>query len=254
MSDPFAHNPDLVACADLVRRGDPDRFMATMAAPVAVRAVLFPIYACNLEAARAPWVSTEPLIAQMRLQWWLDALDEIASGGVVRRHEVVTSLALVLPPQAAAALRRSVEARIRDADPAPFEDEAEMLAYLEATAGGVAEAACLALGRAVPQALQGWSRAAGLVRYFQAVPELVARGRHPLPDGRAQTVSRLAREAKAGLGGLRALRREAGPAVFEFWQVAALLRRAARHPGQVADGQLTLSEFSRRGRLLALTL
>jgi len=36
------------ACADLVRRGDPDRVLATMAAPMAARAVLFPPYAFNL--------------------------------------------------------------------------------------------------------------------------------------------------------------------------------------------------------------
>ncbi|MFN5827641.1 MAG: phytoene synthase, partial [Rhodobacterales bacterium] len=35
----------VAACAALVQRGDPDRFMAVMAAPVAARARLFPLYA-----------------------------------------------------------------------------------------------------------------------------------------------------------------------------------------------------------------
>ncbi|MCB1311397.1 MAG: squalene/phytoene synthase family protein, partial [Sedimentitalea sp.] len=65
---------DLDACAGLVQRGDLERFMATMAAPVAARRVLFPLYAFNLEVARAPWVTQEPVIAEMRLQWWRDAL------------------------------------------------------------------------------------------------------------------------------------------------------------------------------------
>ena len=82
----------LQACANLVAKGDPDRFAATMAAPVAARRVLFPFYAFNLEVARAPWVTQEPLIAEMRLQWWADALDEIARGGPVRRHEVTDAL------------------------------------------------------------------------------------------------------------------------------------------------------------------
>ncbi len=43
---------DVNACAAIVQRGDPDRFMATMAAPVAARRVLFPLYALNVEIAR----------------------------------------------------------------------------------------------------------------------------------------------------------------------------------------------------------
>ena len=84
---------DLIACAQMVERADPDRFRALMATPVAARAKLFPIYAFNIEAARAPWVTQETMIAEMRLQWWRDALEEIRSGATVRRHEVVTPLA-----------------------------------------------------------------------------------------------------------------------------------------------------------------
>ena len=58
---------DLMACAELVQRADPDRFMAAMAAPVAARRVLFPLYALNVEIARAPWVTQEAMIAEMRL-------------------------------------------------------------------------------------------------------------------------------------------------------------------------------------------
>lgn len=66
----------IAACAALVARGDPDRFAAIMAAPPAARARLFPLYAFNLEVARAPWVTKEPMIAEMRLQWWRDVLAE----------------------------------------------------------------------------------------------------------------------------------------------------------------------------------
>ncbi|TNF18762.1 MAG: phytoene synthase, partial [Rhodobacteraceae bacterium] len=61
---------DWQACAAIVEKGDPDRFASAMAAPVAARARLFPLYAFNLEVARAPWVTQEPMIAEMRLQWW----------------------------------------------------------------------------------------------------------------------------------------------------------------------------------------
>ena len=47
------------ACAELVERGDPDRFRAIMAAPPEARAQLFPLYAFNLEVARALLENTE---------------------------------------------------------------------------------------------------------------------------------------------------------------------------------------------------
>ena len=84
-------SPDLAACAALVQRADPDRFLAVMAAPVAARRVLFPLYAMNVEVSRAPWVTAEPMIAEMRLQWWRDALAEIAGGGAV---DQVSSIAM----------------------------------------------------------------------------------------------------------------------------------------------------------------
>ena len=74
MSDPIQ------ACAELVARGDPVRFRATMAAPLAVRKALFPLYALNLEVARAPWLTEEPMIAEMRLQFWRDVVEEAGAG------------------------------------------------------------------------------------------------------------------------------------------------------------------------------
>ncbi|WP_236638312.1 alpha/beta hydrolase family protein [Mangrovicoccus ximenensis] len=55
----------LDACADLVRRGDPDRWLSLKGQPAAVRARLMPVYAANIEIARAPWVSSEPAIGHL---------------------------------------------------------------------------------------------------------------------------------------------------------------------------------------------
>lgn len=68
------------ACAALVERGDPDRWRSAMTAPAPRRAGLMALYAFNLEVARAPWVASEPLMVEIRLQWWLDALAEIFDG------------------------------------------------------------------------------------------------------------------------------------------------------------------------------
>jgi phytoene/squalene synthetase len=249
----------LAACADLVARADPDRFAATLAAPSEARAVLLPLYAFNVEVSRAPWVTQEPMIAEMRLQWWRDALEEIAEGRPVRAHEVVGELAPLLDAEGARILDRAAAARRWDIYRDPFEDEAHFAEYLDATAGGLMWAAARALG-AGPEAEPvvrdfGWG--AGLAAFLRAIPALDARGRKPLPDGRPGAVQTLAREGLARIARARRSRHgisRAAPALYAGWQAAPILRQAAADPMRVAAGTLGLSEFSRRARLLGVSL
>jgi hypothetical protein len=97
----------------------------------------------------------------------------------------------------------------------------------------------------------GW--ATGLAAYLRAVPELVARGRVPLVDGRAAAVSAL---AARGLARLDAARRgpRGGPALLAGWQTRGLLRQVIRDPMVVAEGRMGLSEFARRGGLIRQAL
>ena len=238
----------LQACADIVRQGDPDRFRAAMAAPVEARRALFPLYAFNVEVARAPWVTEEPMIAEMRLQWWRDALEEIGSGGAVRRHEVTTPLTDVLRGAAidAATLDAAVAARRWDIYRDPFEDEAQFLDYLDRTGGGLmwASAKALGAGDVLEAPVRGVGVALALANWFRAIPALEARGRVPLVDGRPEAIRHLARDV--GLARLDAARGTGfGPATAALraaWLAGPVLEVAARHPDRVAAGALEPSE------------
>lgn len=246
----------LQACADIVAKGDPDRFAAAMAGPVAAREVLFPLYAFNVEVTRAAWVASEPMIGEMRLQWWRDVLDEIATGKPVRRHEVATPLAEVLDAEAAQALDLLVQARRWDLYSDAFEDAAHFEEYISRTGGVLMWVGARALGAEArtETEVKALGRAAALARFLAAVPELEARGRIPLVDGRAAAVKRLCQDTLKDLprsGALKAaLPRPARPALLEGWQARALLARAVQNPQRVADGALRLSEFEKRWRLL----
>ena len=248
---------DFDACARIVERGDPDRFAAVMAAPVAARRALWPVYAFNVEVGRAPWVTKEPLIARMRLQWWSDVLDEIAAGGPVRRHEVATPLAEVMPRWGADLLRPVVEARHWDVEERGFADEAALWAHLSATAGALLRGAAVALGAQDGEGLKLAGRAQGMALWLAAVPALEAAGKHPLPDGRPEAVVRLARGGLAALDEARAagVPRAAGPAMIALSETGAVLRRAVREPGWVADGTLARgpAAVAARRALVALT-
>ena len=238
----------LQACADLVRKGDPDRFAAAMATPVAARRVLFPLYAFNLEVARAPWVASEPMIGEMRLQWWRDALDEIGSGGPVRRHEVVTPLAEALDAKGARALDGLIAARRWDLYTDPFGDDAAFDAYIGA-GGTLMWTAARLLGAGDEAPVRAIGHAASLARFFQAVPDLEARGRIPLVDGRPEAVRALAQRALAAMPARRPV--DARAATLEAWQARPLLTRVIRDPSAVAEGRLHQSEFRKRLGLLA---
>lgn len=245
------------ACASLVERGDPDRFAAVMAAPGPLRGRLMVLYAFNLEVARAPWVTQEPMIAEMRLQWWRDVVAEAGAGKPARAHEVAGPLAQLITEAGlpVAGLDALIEARRWDVYREPFEDQAALAAYLEDTGGGLMWLAGRALGAeaAAEADLRAVGWAAGLAAFLRAVPELEARGRVPLVDGRAEAVAALAEAGLARLAGARAgLRRMGGAraATIAAWQAAAILRQAGQQPERVAAGALGQSEFARRWGLL----
>ena len=241
------------ACAALVARGDPDRFAAVMAAPVALRARFFVLYAFNLEVARAPWVTKEPLIAEMRLQWWRDVVAEPTA----RAHEVAGPLFDLIRDAGLPAdvLDRLIAARRWDVYSDPFADAAALDGYLEDTAAALmwlAAKACGAADRAEP-AVRAYGWAAGLASFLRAVPDLTERGRLPLLDNRAKAVAALAQQGLARIATARAARRwvgQAAAALLAGWQTEALLKQVVADPLLVVQGQMGQSEFSRRGGLL----
>ena len=244
------------ACAALVERGDPDRFLSSMAAPLPARRVLLPLYAFNLEVARAPWLTQEPMIAEMRLQWWRDVLSEIAAGGPVRRHEVATPLSEAVDGAAAEALDALIEARRWDIGTDPFEDDEAFAAHLDRTAGTLMWVTARALGAPAETepVVRDFAWGQGLAAWLAAIPAMEAAGKRPLVDGRPGAVRTLAREGLRRIAHARRSRHAvpvvARPALYAGWLAAPILRQTAADPGRVAGGTLGVSEFHRRARLL----
>ena len=241
----MSFDDDLNACAALVEKGDPARFRTVMAAPLEARRALFPLYALNVEISRAPWVTAEPMIAEMRLQWWRDALEEIAAGEGVRRHEVVTPLSRVLSVEDARALDDLVAARRWDCYKDPFEDQAHLTKYIEDTSGILMSVAARMLGGEVQPAAQA-GFGVGVANWLRAIPDLEAQKRVPLVDGTAQGVRDF---AKSGLQSLQSANvKIAKPVLPAFWPATGarrILTAALKHPGLVAEG--ALPEPSRAG-------
>ncbi len=243
---------DLTACAELVQKGDPDRFMAVMAAPVAARPALFALYAFNVELSRAPWASQESMIAEMRVQWWRDVGTAIATGAPVRRHFVATPLARLLPADLAVHIDAMAEARRWDIYKDPFEDEAAFDAYIRNTSGSLLWMAARMLGDADEKPVRSLGYAMGLANFLRAIPDLEKQKRIPLLNGTAEGVQRLAQTGLEALQNARSgqISKAARPALLAAWQSKVILKQAAREPHRVAEGALGQSEFAKRVGLL----
>src|SRR5215471_14147522 len=132
---------------ELVRRTDPDRWLSSrfIGAPGA-RADVIALYAYDHELARAPKVTSNALLGEIRLTWWREALDEIFAGKAVRRHPTAEALAAAVARHALPRepLEAMIDARYRELDPQPM-SEAEALDWARDTGGLAARLAAQVL-------------------------------------------------------------------------------------------------------------
>lgn len=238
---------------------DRDRYMTGLFAPAAARDRLFALYAFNLELARVAEVVSEPMIGEIRLQWWREALDGIFHGHP-RRHDVTEALAAAIheTPISQEALVAVIDARSADLEEAPFEHLDDLLDYLDASGGALVQLATVFLGAPAPRPLAlAAGRAYGLSGVLRAIGYHAAEGRVLLPKsllraedidahdliqhratpGLHRVVAALADAAERALDELRAGRHEIPRAAVPAFLPAvlarsdlALLRRANFDP------------------------
>ena len=135
-----------------VRRADPDRWLASrFIADRAARADLIALYAFDHELARAGVVASQPLIAEIRLTWWREALDEIFAGRTVRAHPVAQALAASVTRRdlSCAPLEALIDARVAILDQARL-TLAQATAWAGAVGGSTATLAARILDPASP--------------------------------------------------------------------------------------------------------
>lgn len=175
----------LSACAADVRRHDHDRYLTALFAPAGRREAIFALYAFNLEVARTRETVSEPLLGELRLTWWREAIEALTRGEV-RHHPVLQALAgpsreLALSP---ALFERLIEARRFDLDDDPPADLSALETYAADTTGSLMALVQQVLGHRDGPALAAahhvgiaWALT-GLVR---AVPFHARAGRLYLP-------------------------------------------------------------------------
>jgi 15-cis-phytoene synthase len=86
--------------AEIVRTADRDRYLADLFAPSAARPHLFALHAFNSEVARIRDSVSLPVLGEIRLQWWHDALHGDPAGHPLATALKATIAAFRLPLEA----------------------------------------------------------------------------------------------------------------------------------------------------------
>ncbi|MCA8888805.1 MAG: squalene/phytoene synthase family protein [Parvularculaceae bacterium] len=80
-------------CLSIVREQDEDFYLSSRYAGPADHARVIALFAFQIELRRIPHVVSEPALGEIRLQWFRDALEEVASGAPARAHPAIQAAA-----------------------------------------------------------------------------------------------------------------------------------------------------------------
>lgn len=174
---------------EAARAGDPDRYLAALYAPRERRDGLMALAAFGAEMTRIPLTVREPLLAEIRLQWWRDALDlapDTVSGAPVadalRRTMLTAGLPLGL-------LHGMIDAASSQAASAPVKDEQSLRSLLHKSEGAQLVLAARVLGATTSDTLETAAAeggyALGIGRLIRDLGAAASLGRVLLPESLA---------------------------------------------------------------------
>ena len=216
----------------IVRRHDPDRYQTVLFAPARCREGLFALYAFNYEVARVRESVTQPMLGQIRLQWWREVIEAAYAGTASRRHPVVEPLAAVIVERALSRghFDRLIDAREVDLADQPPATLAALEDYCAATSSGLIQLALGVLGvdsRAADGTARGIGIAYALCGLLRAMRLHAGAGRCYVPAD------------VAGAAGF-------DPAEYAALRPSLGLRRAAETLAAAAASQLAAARRHRR--------
>jgi phytoene/squalene synthetase len=172
------------------REFEPDYFYAALLAPRDAQHDLIVLAAYVAETACISTSVQEPALAEIRVQWWRDALAD-AVVGTRSGNPVLDALADVVSRRGVGLHDASLplEAIDREIEGAPFQSDEDLRTFLDQGSGAVARMALkitapgAAMGDEASFALTQASQAIGAIRLARRLAELIRHGRCPFPPG-----------------------------------------------------------------------
>lgn len=158
-----------------VKQYDYDRWLCSLFTDAERREALFALISFNIELSRIRETVSEPMLGDIRLQWWREAISSLENA-MIKRHPVVDALHLVhhQKPLDFTLMQAMIDTRARDLDPTPMETDTDLIAYAEGTGGALQQMIARMLGAEagspVDEAAKHAGRAFALTGILRAIP------------------------------------------------------------------------------------
>ncbi|WP_375606261.1 MULTISPECIES: phytoene/squalene synthase family protein [unclassified Bartonella] len=130
-------------CLDILRTIDRDRYISVLFAPKKKRQALAALYVFNAEVSRIRESVHDPLIGEIRLRWWYDAIahgEMQTSGNNPILNDLLKAMTLFNLPKTA--FLRYCDAQILDLYHNPIETLHDLEHYCSETAGIILQLSC----------------------------------------------------------------------------------------------------------------
>ncbi|HKH80417.1 MAG TPA: phytoene/squalene synthase family protein [Methylovirgula sp.] len=206
---------DYATCDALLKRDDRDRWLASLFLPARLRPHIHALYAFSLEIARVRQLVSEPMLGEIRFQWWREVLaGEGGEANPVAAALLDTIARFALPREPLIGL---IDARLFDLYDAPMPSIAALETYAKATAASLFQLAASILGAGEESiaAAEHAGIAYAVMGLLRALPWHLAAGQVYIP---------LDVLAAQGLDGLRTGRDKAA-LLHALAEIRALARR-----------------------------
>ncbi len=230
-------------CARTVRELDRDRYIADLFAPAVMRKHLFALHAFSAEVARIRDTVSDPVLGEIRLQWWRDALAGDGGGHPVASALIETIRTFALP---LAGFEGLVDARVFDLYDDQMPTQTDLEGYSGETASALIQLAAIVLAGGHDPRVASAAGHAGvayaMTGLMRALPVHAARGQCYLP---------------ADIGAAHGFDREMlvrGQATPELLMTLADLRRIARDHLATATPQIAALPASLKPAFLPVAL
>ncbi len=169
-------------CAQTVRELDRDRYIADLFAPGSARRHLLALHAFSAEVARIRDAVSDPMLGEMRLQWWRDALLSGGAGHPVAGALVETIRTFALP---LAGFEGLIDARTFDLYDDQMPTQTDLEGYAGETASALIQLGAIVLAEGHDPRVASAAGHAGvayaMTGLMRALPFHAARGQCYLP-------------------------------------------------------------------------
>jgi phytoene synthase len=186
---------------EAAKTGEPDRYLAALLAPEPKRQALLAMAAFAAEVARIPLAVREPVMGEVRLQWWRDALS--TSGESCTGSDVADAARAVArsDPRLALLLHAIIDGHAAQLDAEGLAGDDAFWEFVWRTEGAQFAAAALVLGGSgdpSARAARVAGEAYGVARILFSLHRSLAAGRIPLSQSRLASAGITADALHAG--------------------------------------------------------